>query len=296
MKLKYGVIGLSLGNGQPFSWSIACNGYSKKNINKIPFKRVRDYLPKYELNLCKIDGAEVTHVWTQDKQKSKLIAKICNIKNISKSIADLASSVDAILFLRDDIEKREKYLNKLIKTGKPILVDKFLHFDPKKVKKFLKNQKYDGQLFSESPLIHSKKIILNQKEKYEIGKIKLINASVSGSWTQYAIHIIQPVLNLIKNKKIISMSSTKTLNSTTVTLKWSDDLITVFSTIENSNFIPFTEIIGSKSKLRINWELDYVFDDFITTLKSFTNRVQNKKFINLDNQHLLISRIINAGR
>ncbi len=296
MKLKYGVIGISNGNGHPYSWSIACNGFSKNKINKIPFKRVRDYLPKYEINLCKIDAVEVTHVWTQNKKKSELIAKICNIKNISKNISELASSVDAILLLRDDIEYREKYLNKLIKSGKPILVDKFLHFDPKKVKKFLKNQKFDGQLFSESPLIHNKKIILNQQERNKIGKIKLINASVSGSWTQYAIHIIQPVLNLIKNKKVISINSIKTKNTTTVTLKWSDDLITVFSTIENSNFIPFTEIIGSKSKIRVNWDLDYVFDDFITSLKSFTNRVRNKKFINFDEQHLLISKIINAGR
>ena len=295
MKLKYGVIGLSLGNGHPFSWSIACNGYSKKNINKIPFKRIRDYLPKYQIDLCNIQGAEVTHVWTQSKIKSQLIAKICNIKNISKNINELASSVDAILFLRDDISNREKYLYKLIKTGKPILVDKFLHFDPKKVKNFLKKQKFDGQLFSESPLIHNKKIILNQKERNEIGKFKLITASVSGSWIQYAIHIIQPVLNLIRNKKIISINSTKTKYSTTVTLKWSDNLITVFSTVENSNFTPFTEIIGSKSKLRIDWDINYVFDDFITSLKSFTNRVKEKKFINLDNQHLLISKIIDAG-
>ena len=114
MELKYGVIGISSGNGHPFSWSIACNGYSKKNISKIPFKRVRDYLPKYDMNLCKVEGVEVTHIWTQNKNKSQLIAKICNIKNISKNIIELASSVDAILFLRDDIEFREKYLKKLM--------------------------------------------------------------------------------------------------------------------------------------------------------------------------------------
>ena len=103
MKLKYGVIGISNGNGHPYSWSIACNGFSKNKINKIPFKRVRDYLPKYEINLCKIDSVEVTHVWTQNKKKSELIAKTCNIKNISKNISELASSVDAILLLRDEM-------------------------------------------------------------------------------------------------------------------------------------------------------------------------------------------------
>ena len=296
MKLKYGVIGFSSGNGHPFSWSIACNGFSSKNLAKIPFKRVRDYLPKYDMNLCKVDNVEVTHVWTQNKKYSELIANICSIKNVSKNIDELASSVDAILFLRDDIVFREKYLNKLIQTGKPILVDKFLHFNSEKVRQFLKNQKFHGQLFSESPLIHNKKIILNKKERDEIGKIKLINASVSGSWMQYAIHIIEPVLKMIKNKKIIKITSTKTKNSTTVTLKWSDDLITVFSTIKNSNFIPFTEIIGSRSSLRINWDFDYIFDDFITSLKSFTHIVKNKKYIRLDDHHYMIAKILNAGK
>ena len=31
--------------------------------------------------------------------------------------------------------------------------------------------------------------------------------------------------------------------------------------MENSNFIPSTEIIGLKKKKVINWELDYVLDD-----------------------------------
>tara|TARA_Y200000002_G_scaffold376404_1_gene380202 strand:- start:287 stop:1177 length:891 start_codon:yes stop_codon:yes gene_type:complete len=296
MKLKYGVVGFSSGNGHPFSWSIACNGYSDRNLSRIPFKRVRDYLPKYNLNLSKIDAVEVTHVWTQNLRYSELIAKTCKIKTVCKNIEELASSVDAILLLRDDIILREKYLNKLIKYGKPILVDKFIHFDSKKLKKFLKNQIFQGQLFSESPLIHNKKIILNKKEKNQIGKIKLINASVSGSWIQYSIHIIEPVLRMLKNKKILKISSTKTKNSTSVTLKWSDNLITVFNTIDGVNFIPFTEIIGTKSCMRINWDFDYVLDDFISSLKSFTYAVKNKRYIKKDKHHNTVARILNAGR
>jgi hypothetical protein len=295
MKLKFGVVGFSSGNGHPFSWSIACNGYSSKNLSKIPYPRVKDYLPKYDMNLCKLNDAEVTHVWTQDNKYSKLIANICNIKKVCKSLDELASSVDAILFLRDDVISRERYLHKLIKTGKPILVDKFLHFKPKKVSQFLNSQKFDGQLFSESPLIHNKKIILNKREIDEIGKVKLINATASGSWNQYAIHIVEPVLRMIKKNKIKKITSTKTKTTTTVTLEWSDDLITVFSTIKDSNLTPFTEIIGSKSSLRVNWDFDYVFDNFITSLKKFTYIVKNKKFVKYDNHHHIIAKILQSG-
>ena len=55
MKLKFGVVRFSSGNGHPFSWSIACNGYSSKNLSKIPFPRVKEYLPNYDMNLCKLN-------------------------------------------------------------------------------------------------------------------------------------------------------------------------------------------------------------------------------------------------
>ena len=148
--LKLGIVGFSKGNGHPISWAAACNGYSKKNFHKIPFKRIADYLPKYDLEICKINDAKVTHIWTQDYNYSKLIAKISNINTVCKKLKDLHQNVDAILFLRDDIESREKYLIELIKTGKPIYIDKFIHYEKKKIHKFFKLQKYEGQIFSES--------------------------------------------------------------------------------------------------------------------------------------------------
>jgi hypothetical protein len=295
MKVKYGVIGHSQGNGHPFSWSIACNGYSKRNVSKIPFKRIVDYLSKYEINLCKNEFAEVTHVWTQDKNYSKLLAEVCNIKTICKTINELASSVDAILFLRDDIETREKYLEKIINFGKPIFVDKGLHFNPNKVSQFLRKQKYKGQIFSESPLINNKKIKLNKTELYNLGELKLINSIVNGPWNQYAIHIIEPVLKFFINKKIKNIKSFKSKDITTITIECSNNFIAIFSSVKNSNFIPYTEIIGSKSNMQIKWDFDYAFDDQIMTLKKFTHIVRNKKFIVRDDYYKLLAKIINAG-
>ena len=160
--LKLGVVGFSIGNGHPISWAAACNGYSKKNLNKIPFQRIIDSSPKYDLEKCQINEAKVTHIWTQDYNYSKLISKISNINTICKKLKDLYQNVDAILLLRDDIENREKYIIELIKTGKPIYIEKFLHYDEKKIIKFFKLQKYEGQIFSESPLVNNKRLILNK--------------------------------------------------------------------------------------------------------------------------------------
>jgi len=295
MSIKYGVVGLSKGNGHPFSWSIACNGFSQKNLNKIPFFRIRHYLPKYNLKFCRVNDAEVTHVWTQNYNYSKLISKACNIKNICKTLDELASSVDAILFLRDDIEFREKYLIKLIKKGKPIYVDKYLHYDIKKVKSLLRLQKFDGQIFTESPLVNNKKMILSQEEQEKIGKIKLINSTVSGSWTKYGIHIIEPILRYVKEKKINTTSLNKFRDITSLSIKWEDGLITNFNTVDGSLFKSSSEFIGSKSNKRIIWDLDYTFDDFFSTIRKFTYIVKNKSFKNNNNNNLLIAKIIQTG-
>ena len=295
MKIKLGVVGFSVGNGHPISWSIACNGYSKINLKKIPFKRILEYLPKYDLNCCKINDAEVSHIWTQDQKYSKFIAKVCKIKNICKSIDELTSSVDAILFLRDDIDTREKYLYEIIKSGKPIYVDKYLHYDPKKVSNILNKQKFKGQIFSESPLVNNKKIIFNQNELKSLGKIKLINSVVSGSWKQYSIHIIEPALRFLKYKNIKKINNIKTKSINSVTINFNDDTVVMFTTIKDADFTPFTELTGSLSSVRINWDFDYVFDDFLTTLRRFINIVRNKKFLIKNNHHIFLAKIINSA-
>ena len=293
--LKLGIVGFSEGNGHPFSWAAACNGYSKNKINKIPFERIKNYLPKYNLDYLKIDNAKVTHIWTQDYEYSRLIAEITKINTVCKHLSDLSKNVDAILFLRDDIENREEHLLELIKTGKPIYVDKFLHYNQNKVLKYLKLQKYKNQIFSESPLVNNKKINLNKLEVNEIGKIVNISCYSPGNWKFYSIHIIEPCLKFVKNKKIKKIESYNSNFSSNVIVKWEDDLITTFSTIKDSNFIPSTKLIGLKSQKEIYWDLDYILDYFISTLRKFIFSVKSRESLKNEKNYSLVAKIIQAG-
>lgn len=293
--LKLGVVGFSDGNGHPFSWAAACNGYLKKKLNKIPFVRIRDYLPKYDLDFIKINDAKVTHIWTQDRNYSKLIAEITKINYVCLNLRDLYENVDAILFLRDDIETREKYLLELIKSGKPIYVDKFLHYDQKKIKKYLKLQRYSGQIFSEAPVVNYIKLKLTKLEFKEIGKIVSITCHTPGKWKLYSVNSIEPCLQFIKNKKIKNIKSYNSELSSNVTIKWQDDLTTTFSSTQNSNVFPSTILIGSKKHKEVIWDHDFTLDVFLSTLRKFIFSVKNKANIKNEKDHFLIAKIVKAG-
>ncbi len=295
MSIKFGIIGYSHGNGHPFSWSIACNGYKKKYLDLIPYKNIRNYLPKYDLNYHKIKNAEVTHIWTHNLKVSKLIGKVCNIKNISKSLKELTESVDAILFLRDDLISRKKYLKEVLRSGKPVYLDKFIALKELEVKKYLRYQKYDGQIFSESPFCNSKKLILNKKELKEIGKIKAIYAISNGSWESYSSHVVQPVLKFIKVKKILKYNLIKSNQVNNLNIKWSNKIITNFITLGKSFGGIYINIIGEKSEKKISWDFDAVFGDFIVTIKKFIYMIENKKKLILKKEYLLLSKVLEKG-
>ena len=75
MRIKTGIIGISSGNGHPYSWSAIVNGYDEKEMDKCRFKVIPKYLKLYKnqpLNNVNV----VTHIWTQNYTESKQISKI----------------------------------------------------------------------------------------------------------------------------------------------------------------------------------------------------------------------------
>ena len=295
MNIKYGVVGFSQGNGHPYSWSIACNGYSKKNLNLIPFEQIKNYLQKYDFEHYKIPGVEVSHIWTQNIKNSKKIAHVCNIKNVCKSLKQLINSVDAILFLRDDVLSREKYLPLVLKSGKPVFVDKFIHLNKKDTKKLLNMQKFKGQIFSESSFSNCKKLILNDKELSDLGELKLIIGISPSLWNTYAIHLIDSTFKFFSNKKILDFSSLNSKDITSMNIRWSNNLITNYTTVKDSNIKVQLDLIGEYSQKKITWDIDTVFDNFISSIKKFTYMINNKKFNTNKQKYIFIADILEKG-
>ena len=44
--IRIGIIGLSPGNGHPYSWAAICNGYNTEAMSNCPFPIIPEYLAK----------------------------------------------------------------------------------------------------------------------------------------------------------------------------------------------------------------------------------------------------------
>ena len=114
MSLKLGIIGLSDGNGHPYSWSAIFNGYNVKAMKKCGFPVIPEYLAEQRWPEAQISNARVTSVWTDEKKQSEHIAKASLIDNVASNLDDLAVHQDAILLARDDAENHFEYAKKYL--------------------------------------------------------------------------------------------------------------------------------------------------------------------------------------
>ncbi|MCK4650914.1 Gfo/Idh/MocA family oxidoreductase [Candidatus Babeliales bacterium] len=288
--LKLGIIGLSEGNGHPYSWSAIFNGYNAKFMEKCPFPSIPKYLSNQNFPKDAIQNAKVTHIWTQKKSLSEQIAKASNIENIVTHYEDLIGKVDAILLARDDSENHYKISKPLINAKLPIYIDKPISTKVIIAKKIFSLKKFKNQIFTCSALSFAKELNPTLEEIKKLGKIKYIDACVMKDWKKYSIHIIEPVLKIIETYNIIqktdTIKTTKIIlnkNQKTVSFLWKSGLITTFSTLGKIKTPIIIRLFGTNGYKELIFK--NTFDAFKNSLQKFINIILkkeksiNKKFV-----------------
>jgi len=197
MTIKLGIIGLSDGNGHPYSWSAIFNGYNPEKMEDCGFPVIPRYLEEQRWPDASIPGAEVTHIWTQDSKLSKKVAEAANIPNIVEQFTDMITKVDAVLLARDDAETHYEYAAPFLKAGLPIYIDKPIALSIDELQKLYNLEQYPGQIFTCSALRYAQELNLSETDNQSIGKILHVQASIPKDWDKYGVHIIEPVLKII---------------------------------------------------------------------------------------------------
>lgn len=270
--LRLGILGISEGNGHPYSWSAIFNGYNHEFMRDCPFPDIPVYLSKQRFPEDTIKEASVTHIWTQDREISENIAKASNIENVVDDFLELIGNVDAILLARDDAELHYEMSVPFLKAGLPIYIDKPMATSMDMAEKIYSLQQYDGQIFTCSALRYAKEFQLKDDEIEKIGLIKYIDACVVKSWDRYGVHIIEPVLKMIGDQgKITSIKNVGTEQRNIVTVNWEKGLQTTFSALGDALSPISIRIFGS------NGFKELVFRDtffaFKEALKTFVDVV-----------------------
>lgn len=263
--LSLGVIGLSPGNGHPFSWSAICNGYDLNEMNNCGFPAIPAYLSEREFPQACIPDAAVTHVWTQDPSISRQIANASLIEHVVDRYDDMIGEIDALLLARDDAENHMQFALPFLDAGIPVYIDKPIALSETGLQQLLAAQKYPGQIFTCSALKYAPEFQLKDTQRQSLGKLKSIDAMTPKSWGKYAIHVIEPLLDIIGDQgEIISKKlCERSGDVVTLLIVWSSGLQATISSMGDNVTCPIS--------IRVMGETDYadlVFKDSFTAFKA----------------------------
>ena len=258
---------MSEGNGHPYSWSAIFNGYNRDEMKKCEFPIISEYLNNQIFpNDFLTHKATVSHIWTQNLKISRKIASASRIPNICVNLNEMIPHIDAVLLARDDSENHMKYALPFLKAGLPIYIDKPIALSISEARNLWNKSHYYDQIFTCSALHFAKEFRPQNLDNNKIGEVKFIWGTTPKSWNKYAIHLIEPMLNLIPNRgNLVSVKpiiSTKSSMIKNVHIEWSSGIKAILQTSGNIPTPLFLRVQGTKGYQ------DLYFSDSFTAFRS----------------------------
>jgi predicted dehydrogenase len=293
--LKLGVIGSSEGNGHPFSWSAICNGYEPSWMDRSGYPGISAYLAKQEFPRDQLQGARVTHVWTQDPALTAVVARAALIPEVVASPEEMIGKVDAVLLARDDAQNHRRLAAPFIAAGLPIYIDKPLALSLHDARAILDLQSKPAQVFTCSALRYAKELSVGEVELAQLGRLQAIDASAPKDWDRYSVHAIEPMLRFVDaHDRVDQWSSTRAGRVQSLSARYSSGL-TVRVTCFGVPTAPIRiSLYGTTGCLHL--EFGNAFAAFKAALEAFVVSVRESKVQIAREEVLRVIEFIERGR
>ena len=293
--LRLGVIGLSPGNGHPYSWAAIFNGYDAEAMEGCGFPVIPRYLERQSWPSARLTEALVTHVWTQDPERSAQIARACHIGKVIADPFDMIGEVDGVLLARDDAETHLHFARPFLEAGLPVYIDKPMALSLAEAETLFALGARPGQLFSCSALRYARELQLSAADRHHIGTLRRIEATTPKYWDNYAVHIIEPVrVMLDEDDRIEDSQLDRSGDVTRLSLRWASGVETVLNAMGDAP-VPITfRVSGDKGERELKFS--DTFPAFKQALQQFVRGIiggcdQIERSSTLD-----VVRIIELGR
>lgn len=269
--IKIGIIGLSEGNGHPYSWSAIVNGdFNEEAMADCGYPTIPAYLGANRDTLG-IEGARVSHIWTQDAALSRHVAKAAHIETVVDDMEDLIGSVDAVLLSRDDPENHVAMAKPFIDADVPIFIDKPLAFCREDLDYFFDQVEKGKFIMSSSAMRYSAGNQSMREHLPTLGKVKLAIAVGAKDLRKYAVHHLEGMIAFLGDPKVLSVQHIGGSGKDTLCLELDGGILAtvhVFKGIAGGEL----NIYGDKGVLNINHGGAYVCfrAQMVDVIRSFT--------------------------
>ena len=251
-KIKLAMLGMTEGNGHPYSWSIIINGrYNAEALAKCPYAAIIDYISKQPKNTLGIQDVEVSHVWTDNPEDAKLVAKVAEIENIVEDPKDVIGHVDAVLVATDIGSEHVERCRPFVEANVPIFVDKPLCDNFSDLKIFQQWIDEKKPIISSSAMRYCKEYEPYHQSTYELGDLRYINVTMAKSWEKYGIHALETLYPIVgpgftsiqnlgdKNRNIVHLYHSKGIDINIANIQ---DMLGGFGLVS---------LVGTKSGIQI---------------------------------------------
>jgi hypothetical protein len=157
MVKTFGIIGVSEGNGHPFSYGSIINGYSPEGLAASGWPGIYEYVRRRHASEFGLQGWTITHAWTQDSDVTRRLCAACRIPHGIGDYREFLGKVDAVIIARDDFENHFQMAQPFLEAGLHVFVDKPLSLEISELRAF-KPYLEKGQLMSCSGMRYAREL------------------------------------------------------------------------------------------------------------------------------------------
>jgi len=192
-ELKIGMLGMTEGNGHPYSWSAMYNNYDKERMAGCPFPGIPVYLNKQPAETLGIPGAKVTHICCNDRRDAEDVARASLVPNVVDRPEDMIGEVDAVVCATDIGSEHAGRCRPFVEAGVPLFIDKPLVDNEEDLRTFTAWRDKGAKFISSSSMRYVKSLEPYYKNHYELGELMYICQPMCKKWESYGIHALEGI-------------------------------------------------------------------------------------------------------
>ena len=199
-EIRLAMLGITPGNGHPYSWSAMFNGYDREAMtNECPYAGIPEYLNKEPKADLAIAGAAVTHVCCtgEGEFEADHVAKCSLIPNVVEDPTDVIGEVDAVIIATDIGAEHVERARPFVEAGLPIFVDKPMVDNAEDLKVFNAWVAEGKPILSSSSMRYIKEFAPYRMSTHNLGELRYVSITTAKKWETYGIHALEAMYPIV---------------------------------------------------------------------------------------------------
>ncbi|MBN1642030.1 MAG: Gfo/Idh/MocA family oxidoreductase [Anaerolineae bacterium] len=263
--IRLAMLGMVDGNGHPYSWSAIFNGYDPEVMHECPYPVIDDYLGKEPKGTLQIEGARVTHIWTDDPADARHVARASLIPHVVDRPEDVIGHVDAVIVSTDIGYEHVARCRPFVEAGLPVFIDKPMTDNEPDLLQFISWVDEGKRILSSSAMRYAKEYGPYRASTRELGALRFATITTPKTWERYGIHALEGIYPVL-GPGFVSARNTGTAERNIVHLKHRCGADVVVAAIG--------DMYGSFGAMTLNGTAGHVAVDMRDTFYAFKAQLQ----------------------